>query len=672
MKKPLIITSVVAVVIIAILLSVPFFTDVNKYKGAVLTLVKEKSGKDVNVAGDISFRVFPDIALTLNKISVTSQFKEEGNLVTADKFILRIKLLPLLQKNIEISSFKLVNPVFNLHVKEDGSKNWENAEVAADDATPGENVTADKGEYTENIEDAQISEEPVHSPAEKSDSDKPVKTAAKEKMQDDDEPFEGEIPPPSGIEHSNTEEHHFGDVAEGGEEPQPNYDNQNGEEGQLRHARQKDLQFKDIKIVNAIVQFVDDKNKRNLRASKINIDTAYRPGNNQFDLSGKLEIFEDISRGNFSAKGLYFVRGGQYGVDDITIKLDDIEAHSTVVADLEMYKPTIKIALYMSKVDLNKYKLIGIGGTNSEEFEAPAADKADFAWSDQPIDFSFINKIDMHVNFKVTSLTYKDITTGDIMINSYIRDNKLTAAIKDSKIFDGVVNADLVVDKSTGGNKAIKSNLTIEHLDISKLPKSMAKVNMVSGLADVQLKVNSIGLSQKSIVGHLNGTGNFKIAKCDIDGVDMLSMLNNATSIFKNAHISTKTSFDDISGLVDIKDGVVHNNNVALRSDALNMDVMGLLDLNNLTINYRLNPQYSQDAEKAEKEPQTPILITGKLLDPNFSLDVKSVVQDLITKQTGAETIVKKLKTNIDELKKNIATDPGKNDVIKDLKSIFH
>lgn len=121
--KYLIIT-IVALAFILIL--TPLFIPTNSYKEKIVIKVRESTGRDLSINGDIKLSILPTPSLTLNEVTLSSI---EG---TKDPLMLSIKtakadvsLFSLLKGNIEIANIVLDKMIVNLEVLENGKKNWE-------------------------------------------------------------------------------------------------------------------------------------------------------------------------------------------------------------------------------------------------------------------------------------------------------------------------------------------------------------------------------------------------------------------------------------------------------------------------------------------------------------------------------------------------------------------
>lgn len=113
------------ILIIAALLALPFIIDPNDYKAQISQQVERVTGRTLTLEGDIGLSVFPWIALELGPTSLSnaSGFEAE-HFAQVDAAEIRIKLMPLLRKNLEVDTIVLDGLVLNLETNESGDTNW--------------------------------------------------------------------------------------------------------------------------------------------------------------------------------------------------------------------------------------------------------------------------------------------------------------------------------------------------------------------------------------------------------------------------------------------------------------------------------------------------------------------------------------------------------------------
>lgn len=108
------------------LLAVWWLVNPNDYKGRIADSVKESTGRELVLKGDIKLSVFPWIALELGPASLGNppEFGAEPFLAFNHAAV-RVKLLPLLAKRLEIARVELDGLDLRLRKNAQGTGNWE-------------------------------------------------------------------------------------------------------------------------------------------------------------------------------------------------------------------------------------------------------------------------------------------------------------------------------------------------------------------------------------------------------------------------------------------------------------------------------------------------------------------------------------------------------------------
>ncbi len=133
-----IILSIFAAVLLLIIIAavaVPMFVDPNDFKPQIQAVVKDNTGRDLNIEGDIKLSFFPWIGVSTGKLTLSNA---EGFSDNAFAEILqsniKVKLIPLLSKKVEISRIVLKGLSLNLEKDKQGRTNWD--DLASDKSTP--------------------------------------------------------------------------------------------------------------------------------------------------------------------------------------------------------------------------------------------------------------------------------------------------------------------------------------------------------------------------------------------------------------------------------------------------------------------------------------------------------------------------------------------------------
>ncbi|MBI5461661.1 MAG: AsmA family protein [Gammaproteobacteria bacterium] len=114
-----------AIVVAVAALILPRVFDPNNYRDRISALVKEKTGRELVIAGEIGWSVFPWLGVELGEVRLANAagFGDEPFARIAAVQV-RVKLLPLLRKEVEMSTVLLDGLQVNLAKAKDGRSNW--------------------------------------------------------------------------------------------------------------------------------------------------------------------------------------------------------------------------------------------------------------------------------------------------------------------------------------------------------------------------------------------------------------------------------------------------------------------------------------------------------------------------------------------------------------------
>tara|TARA_R110001583_G_scaffold173287_1_gene327268 strand:- start:115529 stop:117970 length:2442 start_codon:yes stop_codon:yes gene_type:complete len=133
----------IVILVIAGLIALPFIVDPNDYKQEISSQVEKATGRTLTLEGDIKLSVFPWIALELGPLSLSNAtgFKSDS-FAKVQAAEIRIKLMPLLKKQLEMDTVILDGLVLNLEKNKTGKTNWDDL-VSKNDTSADDTKKAD-------------------------------------------------------------------------------------------------------------------------------------------------------------------------------------------------------------------------------------------------------------------------------------------------------------------------------------------------------------------------------------------------------------------------------------------------------------------------------------------------------------------------------------------------
>lgn len=99
--------------------------DLNKYKPYLANLVYEQTGRTLEINGEAKLALSFIPTLVLNDVSLSNAtWGAYPQMVSIGSLEVKLSVLPLLKRKIEIDNVIVVNPVVNLEIAENGEPNW--------------------------------------------------------------------------------------------------------------------------------------------------------------------------------------------------------------------------------------------------------------------------------------------------------------------------------------------------------------------------------------------------------------------------------------------------------------------------------------------------------------------------------------------------------------------
>jgi AsmA protein len=106
-------------------IAIVLFVNPNQYKPQIISLVKTQTGRDLSLEGDLKLKLYPLLAIEVNKARLSNAPGfSTPDFASIDSLQLRLKLWPLLHKEVEIDSLQLAGVKLFLAKDAKGNNNW--------------------------------------------------------------------------------------------------------------------------------------------------------------------------------------------------------------------------------------------------------------------------------------------------------------------------------------------------------------------------------------------------------------------------------------------------------------------------------------------------------------------------------------------------------------------
>jgi len=133
-KKVLIGLGVGFALLLAAVLLAPSFIDWSGYRAEIAARIKEATGRELIIGGDVAFSLLPSPVLKVADLRLANApGASNQDMVSVEQLDVRIAFLPLLGGNLHVNSIRLIRPVIQLEVLENGRGNWLMGQAAHED-----------------------------------------------------------------------------------------------------------------------------------------------------------------------------------------------------------------------------------------------------------------------------------------------------------------------------------------------------------------------------------------------------------------------------------------------------------------------------------------------------------------------------------------------------------
>lgn len=672
----------------------------------IVTLVKQKTGRDLTINGETSFSVFPSLGLTVKNVTLSGPASNPGrHLLKMDRLTANVSLLPLIQQKIEVNSFILDRPRFDLWVDRNGVSSWE---FAAGQNDP-DIKHARSGNEPRLIRVA--NEQPLPAVLEEfkrnSGGSEAMKSADRiegllkdlslEKVSVNQGAFR--------YEDQRSGSNHFiegidlrlglSDLenpldAEGGflwQRQRVSFDGRLASPKRVLSGQTSDLVL-NIGGKNLTAKFdgsiaVLDKfmAKGKLSANTQAMDgligwLAAGAGQN---LGGAASLQSQVSADQAGARfqNIKFALRGVKGGGDVSINT------SGARPDLrgELNFALLDISQLMSGptsggAARNNAAISGggdtsRGGKSDLETNNPVSHVAQGApgrpgnsqsagWSRAPIDVTALNGFNAQLVANVALLKHGNVKVTNSRLVTLLNNGLLRVNMEKASLYGGRGTGRLSIDGARQAPK-LSGSMLINNVSALPLLKDAADFGWIDGKGQISIKIAGQGRSQEEIIGSLSGDGRVTFNDGAIVGVNIPKMVRSfqGGGSGDGAKDDTqRTDFSELSGTFTIARGVATNKDLRLVGPLLRMEGTGTIDIPRESIDYSLKPKLvaSLDGQGAGGGGaagalggiEIPLRVSGPWSSPSIVPDLTGLMTDPNRAVESAKKIFKGFKKQME------------------------
>jgi AsmA protein len=623
---------ILCVSIYVLILAIPVFFNPNDYKDQLIELVKEKTGKQLEIAGDIQIQTSPwlNATCTLNKVRLAGNTLFTNSTCIASELTkIELSILPLLlQKRLHMASIMLDGVTLNLLQNKEGGNNWQRInklsgeKVEASDQgsdSPRTDTQIPKGtppltRFLLGVNGLDFGKLHLTHVNMRYDNRQTDTIVFLKDVQIKTGRLRENIPFPIEADFNLTLDNH------GKKTTLPRSGEITMQGNATLFWQERRLLLEDLRMdatlkgkslpKRGMKIGITTNSDVHLREQKVTIkdfslsqDNATLQGtgtlenfnNPQFSMALKIpecspqSILKQIkttlplvqNKDAFTLlSGNMLVKGNRdlLELSDLTMMVDATTVNGAVTIK-DIKNPAYEAAIHLNQLDLDRY-YSGKSATNPPD-----------------IPVQLLDDLLLQLDLQLDTLKVGGATLSQLQIKLNGKDGLIQLAPLTANGYDGTIKLEARLDV-TGDVPQIQLKPRINKVKLKPLYQDMTGTEDMAGTAFLNADLNTSGLGWDDLLQHMNGTLRLEILNGSLKAFPVRQQINTtlAAAIAPLQDPSAKTTPDDkgtefthLTGTALIKEGILSNDDLTVSSDTMQIHGGGTVDLPTRQVDFMLN-----------------------------------------------------------------------------------
>ncbi len=657
LKWFIILGGVFIILIIAAVLIIPQFVDVKQYKPTIEQKVAEATGRSFTLGDDMDISIFPWVGVKLSDLHLGNRAGfSKNDMVSVKKFEVRLKVMPLLSKKIEVKTFVLDSPEIYLEKLKNGEANWEgigskngkqdvaekkerkttSGQVPIEDLKVGKfSITNGRLVYIDQKTNLKKEIMALNLDLENLSLDNPVGISFAAQLDGKPVSLNGTAGPI-------------------GKEP--------GKGTVALDFILKALDTLEIALTGNLIDPLTSK------AFDIEVNvSSFSPRKLLAELNQEFPVQtkDPAVLGAVSFKSNFKGDANSISLSGGEIQVDDSKLTFSASAK-EFSKPNLVFNFQLDEIDLDRY----LPEAAPKEESSKTADTSS---KKKKTDYGPLRRLVLDGKMKAGKVKAHGALVENIDLHIKAKNGVFTIDPLDLDLYQGSVasKVDLNVKKNVPRTKI---TLDANGIQAGPLMKDALEKELIEGALKTNLTLSMTGDGPDMIKQTLTGKGELLFADGAIVGIDLAGMVRNVTTNFGMGEKSTekpRTDFAELKVPFTAKKGRVNIDGTSLTSPLIRILATGKTNLPKEELDLRIEPKFvatlkGQGDAQERSGIMVPVLITGTFASPKIRPDLKGMVGGGVP---DTETLKQQVLGSKDGQKTTIKS--GKEDVKKQLKSLM-
>ena len=278
---------------------------------------------------------------------------------------------------------------------------------------------------------------------------------------------------------------------------------------------------------------------------------------------------------------------------------------------------------------------------------------------EQPFDLSALKTLNLEGSLRIGSLKAANVKVAQLRMDVKARNGVVNIAPLSARMYQGSIDGKASINAATYG---FSVNEKLTGIDVAPLIKDVADLDALEGKGNVVIDITTQGNTVGGLKKALNGKASVDLANGAIKGIDLVKLVQGIQRLSKDTRVETlgvnkneKTTFSEFKANFKIRNGVAHNEDLAVKSTVLRITGKGDIDIGRDNMDYNAKVIFAKTEQG--KTGTLPVSASGAFDNLKIKVDYSALLADVA-------------KQRIDEKKEDLRN-KARDELKKGLKGLF-
>lgn len=213
--------------------------------------------------------------------------------------------------------------------------------------------------------------------------------------------------------------------------------------------------------------------------------------------------------------------------------------------------------------------------------------------ADTPVDLAVLKGLAVDGRLGIGALTVNRLKLANVRTPLRIAGGRLEMNPHSAKLYGGTISGALALE-ATGNRVALKESL--QNVSVGPLVRDLLERDLIEGRGDIALDLATTGATVNAMKKSLAGSARVSFVDGAVKGINLAEAVRKAKAALGSqsaqqqlADKTQQTDFSELRASFTVKNGVAHNEDLAVKSPYFRIGGRGDVDIGNSTLDYTVD-----------------------------------------------------------------------------------